>query len=150
MTKIDFFFAGGLQIDAKGSTNLGGIPSENGWKLRGPGSVGLPFLPQAGRVYLYTLAHNRRSLVEKVSYVSGPGAMGEGGSKPSLLVTNLCVFRWEGKWKLESLHPGIDLETVIENTGFEFEIPETIETTKPPTQEELSILREIDKLGVLK
>ena len=39
MQEIDFFFAGGLQIDKRGNTNLAGIPSEDGWKLRGPGSV---------------------------------------------------------------------------------------------------------------
>ncbi len=150
MTKIDFFFAGGLQIDGVGSTNLCGIPGEDGWKLRGPGSVGLPFLPKAGRVFLYTMAHNPRSLVERVSYVSGPGSVGEGGSRPALLVTNLCVFRWDGEWKLESLHPGVTLERVILHTGFKFIIPDHVPFTEPPSPEELSILRGFDKLGVLK
>ncbi|RMG22113.1 MAG: hypothetical protein D6732_26210 [Methanobacteriota archaeon] len=150
MTKIDFFFAGGLQIDSIGSANLGGIPSHTGWKLRGPGSVGLPFLPKAGRMYLYTLGHSPRSLVEKVSYVSGPGAVGNGGSRPALLVTNLCVFEWNGKWTLKSLHPGVSLDTVVENTGFDFDIPSEIPTTQPPSKEELSVLRSFDKLGVLR
>ena len=149
MTKIDFFFAGGLQIDERGSTNLGGIPTDDGWKLRGPGSVGLPFLPRAGRSYLYTLNHTDRTLVKQVSYTSGPGHFYEDGG-PTMLVTNLCVFRWNDGWVLSSLHSGVTVEQVREATGFDFKVPETIPTTEEPTEEELSILREIDVLGVLK
>ena len=149
MTKIDFFFAGGLQIDEKGSTNLGGIPKDGGWKLRGPGSVGLPFLPRAGRSYLYTLNHTNRTLVKQVNYISGPGHFYEDGG-PTLLVTNLCVFEWNDGWRLKSLHPNVTLEQVEEATAFDFKKPKEIPQTKIPSEEELRILREIDVFGVLK
>lgn len=156
MQEIDFFFAGGLQIDKLGNTNLAGLPSEDGWKLRGPGSVGLPFLSRAGRVFLYTLTHNNRTLVDEVSYISGPGHTGKESIKnkgPTILVTNLCVFRWNNelnKWFLYTLHPGVTLENVIENTGFEFEYDETTPNTDVPSELELGILRDIDYIGYLR
>ncbi|MCE7737060.1 MAG: hypothetical protein GPJ54_19395 [Candidatus Heimdallarchaeota archaeon] len=156
MQEIDFFFAGGLQIDKRGNTNLAGIPSEKGWKLRGPGSVGLPFLSRAGRALLYTLTHNKRTLVDTVAYISGPGHTGEQNllSKgPTLLVTNLCVFRWDYKsdrWRLHTIHPRVTVDEIIENTGFEFDHDEEIPFTEIPTAKELGILREIDPIGYLR
>lgn len=156
MQKIDFFFAGGLQIDKRGNTNLAGIPSENGWKLRGPGSVGLPFLSRAGRVLLYTLTHNKRTLVDKVAYISGPGHTGEQNLRskgPTLLVTNLCVFKWDyksDKWRLHTIHPRVTFDEIIENTGFEFDHDKDTPFTEIPTAKELGILREIDPIGYLR
>lgn len=156
MQEIDFFFAGGLQIDKRGNTNLAGIPSDSGWKLRGPGSVGLPFLSRAGRAYLYTLTHNKRTLVDEVAYISGPGHTGKENLRskgPTLMVTNLCVFRWDyetDKWRLYTLHPGVALEEVIENTGFDFDYEDQIPFTDIPTAKELGILREIDPIGYLR
>ncbi|MHA2168697.1 MAG: CoA-transferase [Candidatus Kariarchaeaceae archaeon] len=158
MQELDFFFAGGIQIDARGNANLAGLPSESGWKLRGPGSVGLPFLPRAKRVYLYTMAHNPRSLVEKVAYISGPGHPEGGnpyGGGPTLLVTNLCVFGWmksENKWKLSSIHPGVSLDQVKEATGFQFlqDNEMDIPITLVPTDEEIRLIRLIDPFGYLR
>lgn len=157
MEEIDFFFAGGLQIDSRGNTNLAGIPSENGWKLRGPGSVGLAFLSRAKRSYLYTIGHNIRSVVDKVSYISGAGHPEGGnpfGGGPTLFVTNLCVFRWNKKgdqWELTSVHPDVTVTDVKNNTGFAFIIQtDEIPITKVPSGEELAILREIDKYGYLR
>jgi glutaconate CoA-transferase subunit B len=47
---------------------------------------------------------------------------------------------------LIATQPGITLDDVIENTGFELIIPTHIETNPAPTDEELRILREeVDK-----
>ena len=44
--------------------------------------------------------------------------------------------------QLESLHPGVTLEEVLNNMGFRPRIPETIKTTKEPTQEQVQAIRE--------
>jgi glutaconate CoA-transferase subunit B len=44
--------------------------------------------------------------------------------------------------KIESLHPGVDIEKVQAETGFELIVPAEIGRTEPPTAEELRILRE--------
>ena len=44
--------------------------------------------------------------------------------------------------RIESLHPGVTVEQVQENCGFELLLADTIENTPPPTDEELKVLRE--------
>jgi glutaconate CoA-transferase subunit B len=39
-----------------------------------------------------------------------------------------------------SVHPGVTLEQVRANTGFEIGVREPLETTLPPTEQELKIL----------
>ena len=68
------------------------------------------------------------------------------------IVTSLCVFSFpQGKMRLDSVHPAVAVQTVVENTGFEFDIVPPIPKTQPPTEKELDIMRkEIDPTGVRK
>jgi len=43
---------------------------------------------------------------------------------------------------IESLHPGVDVEKVQSETGFELLVPAEIGRTEPPTEDELRILRD--------
>lgn len=160
--RFDVFFGGGLQIDKYGNCNLVCIGDYEKPALRGPGTVGLPFLPRAGRVVIYTTSHNARTLIEKVDFNSGPGFLdgpeswaekGFPGSGPSLVVTPLCVMDFDDETKvmrLKSLHPGVTLEQVVENTGFQLVIPDSVPTTPEPTETELNFLRKIDPKGIVK
>ena len=143
---IDVFFAGGLQVDAGGNCNLGPVGSWTRPALRGPGGVGLPFLSRAGRVVVYSMSHDRRTLVEKVDFVSGPG------DRVTEIVTPLCVFDFDPdhRARLARLHPGVTIEAVREATGFEFTVRQPLEVTPPPTEVELGILRDIDRDGILR
>jgi glutaconate CoA-transferase subunit B len=96
--------------------------------------------------------------VEKVDFKSGVGhgkERKEGIVKwgaPIEIISNLCVVDFEeetGRARLKSIHTGITLGQVKENTGFELIIPESISETGAPTDEELHILRNIiDPVGV--
>lgn len=165
--KLDVFFIGGIQIDKYGNTNLIGIRGEKPgtMKMRGPGSIGTATLSAlAKRYYIVTENHTRRLFVENVDFVSGLG-FGKGesglrerlclpGSGPRLAITPLCVFDFENSSKqmrIVSLHPGVSLDEVIQNTGFEPIIPKDIPVTEPPTQEEIECLRtRIDPEGTLR
>jgi glutaconate CoA-transferase subunit B len=72
---------------------------------------------------------------------------------PKLVVTNLAVMEFDEasrKMALRSLHPGVSVERVHENTGFELIIPADVPQTVLPTAEELQLLRtEIDRGGRL-
>jgi glutaconate CoA-transferase subunit B len=47
---------------------------------------------------------------------------------------------------LLATQPGVEVEEVVENTGFDLEISDQVEKNEPPTAEELRILREeVDK-----
>lgn len=157
---IGTFFAGGLQIDQYGNCNLIAVGDWHKPALRGPGTVGLPFLLRAGRVFLYTQAHTPRTFVERVDFRSGQGFLDgpeqwRGGGYtggPALVVTNLCVFDFHPqtlRMRLRSVHPGVSVEQVLAATGFRPELPEQVAVTEPPTGDELNLMRKIDALGLL-
>ena len=154
---IDVFFAGGLQIDPHGNCNLGPVGPWSHPTLRGPGGVGLPFVARAGRVVIYSMSHDRRTFVERVDFVSGPGFPAGPrelpGGGPSLIVTPLCTMDFDPVThlaRLATLHPGVTLDQVMEATGFTPILPVKLETTLAPTPEELSILRSLDPTGLLR
>jgi glutaconate CoA-transferase subunit B len=57
----------------------------------------------------------------------------------------LCIFGFdeEGKIFVESIHPGVTKEQVIENTGFDVGDLESVPFTTEPTDEELYLLRNV-------
>ena len=62
-----------------------------------------------------------------------------------MVFTELAVLDFEPESKrmrLKSLLPGITVEKVIQETGFELLFHEKITTEKEPTKEELRVLRE--------
>ena len=68
-----------------------------------------------------------------------------------IILTNLCVMDFNGpdrKPQIVSLHPGVTVEQVQENTGFELHIPENIAETAAPTEAQMAIIREMDPKGV--
>jgi glutaconate CoA-transferase, subunit B len=152
---FDVFFAGELQIDARGSCNLVAVGDWSRPRLRGPGGVGLSFLPRAGRVVIYTAAHTTRTFVERVDFVSGPGYVDglEPGRGPSLVVTPLCTIDFAPGThapRLRSLHPGVSVGEVRSATGFQLICPAEPPVTREPTAPELRALREIDTAGLLR
>lgn len=51
---------------------------------------------------------------------------------------------------VESVHPGVEVAKVIEETGFELIIPSYVKKTPPPTESELKILRgEVNPLRLI-
>ena len=156
---FDVFCAGGLQIDAHGNCNLICVGSWDRPKLRGPGTVGLPFLPNTRRSILYTQSHSPRTLVERVDFVSGPGhPAGHDEARPyrkegpSLVVTPLATFDFssEGRMRIRTVHPGVRYDEVLAATGFEPAPGPEPGETPPPTDEELAILRSFDPAGILR
>lgn len=144
---LDVFCAGGLQIDALGNCNLAGVGDPARPKLRGPGSVGLPFLPAVRRTVIFTLAHNPRTFVERVDFVSGAGDTAE------LVVTPLATMEPDPetrRLRLTSVHPGVSAEEVRAQTGFELPGPEPVPETPPPTAAELAELERLDPAGLLR
>jgi len=64
-----------------------------------------------------------------------------------MVLTDLCVMDFGGpdyQMRLVSLHPGVTVEQVVENTGFEIHIPDEVPTTAAPTEEQLAVIRAMD------
>jgi glutaconate CoA-transferase, subunit B len=146
--RVDAFFLSGGQIDGQANINLVGTSSYPKSEVRWPGSFGsahLYFL--VPRVILFREEHTRRVMVEKVDFVSAPGTSEEGVYRqggPHALLTSLALFDFQKRqrrFRLNSVHPGRSLEEVQDNTGFAFDLPEQVPTTREPDVATLSNIR---------
>jgi len=160
---VDFMFYSGIQIDKYGNFNLTFIGNDiRRPKFRGPGVPNADFSVTAERFFLYHMAHTKRVFVDKVDFITGTGNIdGADGRKragittqgPALCVTPKAVMDFDeqtGRMRLKSVHDGVTVDDVVQNTGFELIMPKQVPTTPPPTEEELEVLRnEIDTLGIL-
>ena len=150
----EFFRPG--QVDAYGNFNnvyIGGTYERP--RLRLPGAGGIPDVTvHEEHVCLYVPRHGRHTFVEQLDFRSGLGhhPARTRGCGPRYLVSDLGQFDFGGensRMRLLSLHPGVNLSRVQTKTGFALEISEEVSETRPPTEEELHLLREvIDPLGV--
>lgn len=165
MRKVDFFFAGGIQVDRFGNINLTVIGDYYKPKLRGPGAAALPMISSLPiKYYIYQARHDRLTFVEKVDFISAPGYIDgpEGRARvglpsqggPKLVVTPLGVLDFPPEtchMRLKAVHPGVSPEQVQENTGFPLDRAPQIEETPPPTTEELHLLHsKVDPHGILR
>lgn len=142
-------FAGGLQVDQRGNANLVGIPDgRGGWRLRGPGSAGLPSLTAlAERFFIGVPDHNPRSLVERcaaLSVLGDPVARAAAGLRPDALqavITPLARFEpsEEGLVLTELAH-GVTVEVVAAQTSFALRIDAPPRERQPLTEEEYAAL----------
>jgi glutaconate CoA-transferase subunit B len=162
-TRRDWFFAGGLQVDTYGNLNLTAIGDIRAPKLHGPGAAGLAFAGScATRYFIYIQEHSKRSIVDKVDYVTsmgygaGPGdreRLGLRGGGPALVITPMALFDFcEGtrRMRLKSFHAPYTVEDVVANTGAAIIVPDDVRPTPPPTERELHLLRtQVDRDGVL-
>lgn len=142
------------QIDASGSTNNVGFGRDMSRpRLRLPGTGGIPDVTvYSNQVYFYVPRHSPVTFVETLDCVSGLGAHPgrTRGSAPRYLISDLGQFDWaDGRMRLTHLHPGVSVEQVQRKTGFALDVAPDLQTTEPPSKEELRLLREvIDPLGV--
>lgn len=147
--RVDGFFLSGGQIDGTGNVNLVGIGDYPDASVRWSGSFGSGYLYfVVPRVVLFRWEHTRRTLVEKVDFISAPGMSAPGVHRPGgpiALITERCLFdfdRTRGRFTLRSLHPGHSLEEVLDNTGFAFDRPEgEIPLTPAPDAATLALMR---------
>ncbi|MEY9211762.1 hypothetical protein NI17_008870 [Thermobifida halotolerans] len=151
------------QFDGSGAINLSAIGPFDAPKVRLPGGAGAAeVIKMYRKMIAYFGNHNPRTLVDKVQFVTGTRwkvgdrAREEAGLQPGpiVVVTNLAVLVKDDDdrpFRIESVHPGVDVRTVVDNTGFELQVPADVPVTAEPTQEQLDLLRNrIDPFGTVK
>lgn len=98
--------------------------------------------------------HSTRTFVPKVDMISGVGYDSAAAAGPAAsrylelrqVITNLAVLDFGGPdhaMRLVSVHPGVAVDDVVANTGFELVIEGEVPTTRTPDAEELRLLREV-------
>ncbi|HEX6082578.1 MAG TPA: CoA-transferase, partial [Methylomirabilota bacterium] len=124
--------------------------------VRLPGSGGANDIISLCREVMILTVHEKRRFTERVDFVTSPGYLEGGDARRrhgllfggvSRVVTTLGLFGFHPesrRMQLVALHPGATIDQVRENTGFEVLISPNLTDTKPPTAEELAILRMLD------
>jgi glutaconate CoA-transferase subunit B len=152
---IDYGFLGGAQIDGYGNLNSTTIGDHDHPKARLPGSGGGNDVGSLCWMTVAIMQHDKRHFVPKVDfittpgYLTGPGAREAAGlprnSGPINVVSTLALMDYDRdtcRMRLAATHPGVTVEDVIANTGFELIVPEHVGVNEPPSVEELRLLRE--------
>jgi glutaconate CoA-transferase subunit B len=148
-------FLGGAQIDRFANLNTTVVGSYEQPKVRLPGGGGAPEIASACGEIFIIMAQSKRSFATKLDFITSMGH-GEGGDHrarlglktkgPTKLVTDLCIFEPDPQSKemtVTSIHPGITRDQINDNTGWPVRYAAHVAETKPPTAEELTILREL-------
>ncbi|HEX3343523.1 MAG TPA: hypothetical protein VHS09_03075, partial [Polyangiaceae bacterium] len=144
---------GASQIDRYGNQNISCIGDHGRLKAQLVGMRGAPGNTIHHATSYFIPSHTTRVFVPKVDVVCGVGydraaALGRSGRFHGLrrVVTNLAVLDFGGPahaMRLVSCHPGVSAADVAEATGFPLVVAEHVETTQPPTADELRLLREV-------
>lgn len=151
---VDVGFLSGLEVDQYGNLNTTMIRTPKGDRHIN-GSGGGNDIASLAKRTIIIMGHEKRKLSERVSFVTTPGYLsgsraredlGLRGGGPWRVITDKAVLGFDDvtrKMKLISVHPGGTLDDVISNTGFPLILPEKVETTRPPTREQLRCIREV-------
>ncbi len=152
---IDYGFLGGAQIDCYGNLNSTTIGDHDHPKARLPGSGGGNDVGSLCWMTVAIMQHDKRRFVPQVDFITTPGYLNGAGARqaaglprgtgPVNVVSTLALMDYEPttcRMRLIATHPGVTVDEVIANTGFELIIAEKVGTNEPPSAEELRLLRE--------
>jgi acyl CoA:acetate/3-ketoacid CoA transferase beta subunit len=145
---------GATQIDRYGNQNIACIGDWELPKAQLLGVRGAPGNTVNHPTSYWVPNHSRRAFVEHVDMVSGVGYHRAAEAGPSasrnheirVVVTNKAVFDFatpDHAMRLRSVHPGVAVEDVIEATGFPLVVPDDLDETRLPIDEELRLVREV-------
>ena len=158
----DVAFLGGAQIDEFANVNSTVIGDYDSPKVRFPGSGGANDLASHASRILIITRHEKRRFPLRCDYITSPGYIdGPDGRRNAglpvpypdvVVITDLTVMAIDkstGRLRVEKLMPGVTIDQVRENTGFDpAEAPE-VTIVEPPTAAELTLLRdEVDPEGI--
>jgi glutaconate CoA-transferase subunit B len=155
---IDYGILGAAQIDIYGNVNstvIGGTYERP--KLRLVGSGGANEVASLCWKTIYIMEHEKRRFLKKIDFITSPGYL-DGTPKarentglpsdtgPSNVITSMAMFDFDLKshmMRLIATVPGVDAKTVLDNMEFEPLVADKLDILKPPTPQELTLLREV-------
>lgn len=154
--RVDVGFLGAAQVDRFGNINttvIGGDYAKP--KVRLPGAGGAPEIASNAKETWIIIKQTRRSFVPKLDFMTSVGHLeggdsrarsGARGAGPTAVITDLGVLVPDPVTReltLAALHPGVTVEQVKANTGWDLKVAEPLALTRAPTAAELGTLREL-------
>ena len=142
--RIDVGFLGAAQLDRFANINTTVVGSYGKPKVRLPGAGGAPEISSSAKEVLIIVKQSKRTLVEKLDFVTSVGFLTGGNSRaragltgkgPVAVITDLCILRPDEitrELKVASIHPGVDREAVEANTGWPIQFEKNCGETEKP------------------
>ena len=158
---ISIGFLSGAQLDRFGNLNSTVIGAYSQPKVRLPGAGGAPEIATScGEVFII-MRQSRRAFVPRLDFLTtlGHGAGGDDRSRlgfatkgPTKVITDFCVMEPDSVTKelmVTSLHPGVTMERVKQETGWDLQCASSVVETQAPTSRELEVLRDLQQRTVV-
>ena len=155
--RVHLGFLGAAEVDRFGNLNSTEVRGAKGL-TRLPGSGGACDIASLAQRFVVLLEHSKERLPERVSYVTSPGNGDGGGWRervglprggPAAVITTKSVLRFgdDGEAFLASVHPGVEVDDVVRNTGWKLRVSGQVTSTLEPSAEELKAIRDYDRDG---
>jgi glutaconate CoA-transferase subunit B len=152
---FDYGFLGAAQVDQYGNINTSVIGSARHPRVRLPGTGGAnDIISLCNEIFIVT-QHEPRRFVEQVDFITSPGYLSGRDSREragllfgriGAVVTDLALLDFDPdsrRMRLRAVQPGVTVEQVRSQTGFDLLVADAVEELAPPSQEELKIFRTI-------
>jgi glutaconate CoA-transferase subunit B len=155
--RVHLGFLGAAEVDRYGNLNSTQVRGPKGL-IRLPGSGGACDIASLAQRFVVLLDHDKQRLPERVSYITSPGN-GDGANwrqrvglprgGPSAVITTKAVLRFndDGEAYLASVHPGVSVDDVVGNTGWQLRVSDDLIQSPEPSAGEIHAIREYDKQG---
>ena len=140
--RIGVGFLGAAQIDRHGNLNSTVIGDYRSPRVRLPGGGGAPEIAASVENVFVMLRHSRRAFVPRLDFTTSLG------DNVRVVVTDLGILEpRDGELTLVAVHPRVDVEHVVAETGWELRVAADVHETAPPTADELAALRALETKG---
>lgn len=153
--RIEVGFLGGAQVDRYGNINTTVIGEYEHPTVRLPGSGGATEIAAHARRTLVVAKLGPRAFPEQVDFVTSPGhryhgtprsSFGLPGAGPVKVITDKAILESDGRTGelvLAALYPGVPPDVVRAGVGWPLVARTTLREVAPPTERELTLLREV-------
>jgi len=153
--RVDVGFLGAAQIDRFANINSTVIGDYEHPKVRLPGAGGAPEIAANAKEVYIVIEQGPRTFPARIDFMTSGGHLDGGdarakrgarGAGPTVVITDLGVLEPDPVTKeltLVAVHPGVTVEDARKATGWELKVAPHVETTPPPTPQELAALREL-------
>ncbi len=136
--RVQVAFLGAAQIDPHANLNSTVIGDYDRPRTRLPGAGGAPEIATGCEEVVVIAPHTTRTFVDHLDFKTTRG------ERTTMVITDLGVLEPAGgALTLTAVHPGVSVEQVRENTGFELRASDSVRVSEPPSGEELHALREL-------
>jgi glutaconate CoA-transferase subunit B len=103
-----------------------------------PGAGGAPEIATGCEEVVVIAPHSTRTFVQKLDFKTTRG------ERTTMVITDLGVLEpVDGELTLTAIHPGVTVEQLRENTGWDLKLLDNVAVSEAPTAEELAALREL-------